>query len=240
MAKILCVLYDDPDRRLSDQLSARRSAAHRALSRRPDACPARARSTSSPAQLLGSVGGELGLRKFLEAAGHQLVVTEDKDGPDSEFERELVDADVVISQPFWPAYLTAERIAKAQEPQAGDHRRHRFGPCRPAGGDRPRHHGRRGDLLQLDQRRRACGDDDPRAGPQLSPVVGSGEGGRLEHRRLRGAVLRHRGDACRHGRGRSDRLGGAAPAEAVRRAPALYRSPPAAARSRGGAGRYLA
>ncbi len=29
------------------------------------------------------------------------------------FDRELVDADVVISQPFWPAYLTAERMAKA-------------------------------------------------------------------------------------------------------------------------------
>ena len=31
------------------------------------------------------------------------------------FERELPDADVVISQPFWPAYLTAERIAKAKK-----------------------------------------------------------------------------------------------------------------------------
>ena len=41
------------------------------------------------------------------------MVTSDKEGPDSEFERELPDADVVISQPFWPAYLTAERIAKA-------------------------------------------------------------------------------------------------------------------------------
>jgi formate dehydrogenase len=40
-------------------------------------------------------------------------VTSDKDGPDSVFERELVDAEIVISQPFWPAYLTAERIAKA-------------------------------------------------------------------------------------------------------------------------------
>ena len=29
------------------------------------------------------------------------------------FERELPDAEIVISQPFWPAYLTAERIAKA-------------------------------------------------------------------------------------------------------------------------------
>ena len=42
-----------------------------------------------------------------------MIVTSDKDGPDSVFERELPDADVVISQPFWPAYLTAERIAKA-------------------------------------------------------------------------------------------------------------------------------
>jgi formate dehydrogenase len=40
-------------------------------------------------------------------------VTSDKDGPDSAFERELVDADVVISQPFWPAYMTPERFAKA-------------------------------------------------------------------------------------------------------------------------------
>jgi formate dehydrogenase len=69
----------------------------------------------TPGQLVGCVSGALGLRKFLEAAGHQLVVTADKDGPDSEFERHLPDADVVISQPFWPAYLTAERIAKAVE-----------------------------------------------------------------------------------------------------------------------------
>jgi formate dehydrogenase len=41
------------------------------------------------------------------------VVTSDKDGSDSEFERNLPDADVVISQPFWPAYMTAERFAKA-------------------------------------------------------------------------------------------------------------------------------
>jgi formate dehydrogenase len=53
------------------------------------------------------------LRSFLEAAGHRLIVTSDKDGPDSEFERHLPEADVVISQPFWPAYMTAERFAKA-------------------------------------------------------------------------------------------------------------------------------
>jgi formate dehydrogenase len=67
----------------------------------------------TPGELLGSVSGALGLRKFFEEGGHELVVTSDKDGPDSEFERELPDADIVISQPFWPAYLTKERIAKA-------------------------------------------------------------------------------------------------------------------------------
>lgn len=66
-----------------------------------------------PGALLGSVSGELGLRKFLESQGHTLVVTSDKDGPGSVFEKELGDADIVISQPFWPAYLTAERIARA-------------------------------------------------------------------------------------------------------------------------------
>src|SRR4029450_5377958 len=53
------------------------------------------------------------LRKFLEDAGHTLVVTSDKEGPNSVFEKELPDAEVVISQPFWPAYMTAERFAKA-------------------------------------------------------------------------------------------------------------------------------
>src|SRR5207247_1744505 len=68
-----------------------------------------------PGALLGSVSGELGLRKFLEQRGHRLVVTSDKDGPDSVFERELGEAEIVISQPFWPAYLTAGRIAKARK-----------------------------------------------------------------------------------------------------------------------------
>jgi len=66
-----------------------------------------------PGEMLGCVSGALGLRKLFEEGGHELVVTSDKDGPDSEFERELPDADIVISQPFWPAYITKERFAKA-------------------------------------------------------------------------------------------------------------------------------
>ena len=113
MAKILCVLYDDPVDGYPTSYP-RDDLPH--IERYPDGqtLPTPKAIDFQPGQLLGSVGGELGLRKFLEAAGHQLVVTEDKDGPDSEFERELVDADVVISQPFWPAYMTAERFAKAR------------------------------------------------------------------------------------------------------------------------------
>jgi hypothetical protein len=39
------------------------------------------------------VSGELGLRWFLDEAGHTLVVTSDKEGPDSVFDRELPDAE---------------------------------------------------------------------------------------------------------------------------------------------------
>ncbi|MGH2477216.1 MAG: NAD-dependent formate dehydrogenase, partial [Candidatus Limnocylindrales bacterium] len=67
----------------------------------------------TPGELLGCVSGALGLRGYCEAEGHELVVTSDKDGEDSELDRNLSDAEVVISQPFWPAYMTAERMAKA-------------------------------------------------------------------------------------------------------------------------------
>lgn len=65
----------------------------------------------TPGDLLGCVSGELGLRKYLEDNGHTLVVTSDKDGPGCQLEKEMVDAEIVISQPFWPAYITAERMA---------------------------------------------------------------------------------------------------------------------------------
>ncbi|MFD7615301.1 NAD-dependent formate dehydrogenase [Streptomyces sp. NPDC059828] len=67
----------------------------------------------TPGHLLGCVSGELGLRRFLEDRGHTFVVTSDKEGSDSDLDRELPDTDVVVSQPFWPAYLTPERIAAA-------------------------------------------------------------------------------------------------------------------------------
>jgi formate dehydrogenase len=112
MAKVLCVLYDDP---VDGFPPAYARDAIPTISSYHDgqSAPTPAGLGFTPGELLGSVSGELGLREFLESRGHELVVTSDKDGPDSVFERELPDAEVVISQPFWPAYLTAERIAKA-------------------------------------------------------------------------------------------------------------------------------
>jgi formate dehydrogenase len=112
MAKIVCVLYDDPvdgypPKYARDDIPK--------IEKYPDGqtTPTPSAIDFSPGELLGCVSGELGLRKFLEDAGHELVVTADKDGEGSEFDQHLPDAEVVISQPFWPAYLTAERIAKA-------------------------------------------------------------------------------------------------------------------------------
>src|SRR5713101_4045924 len=114
MARVICVLYDDPIGGYPKSYA--RDDIPR-LERYPggQTLPTPKRIDFQPGHLLGSVTGELGLRKFLEEQGHTLIVTADKDGPDSVLERELVDAEIVISQPFWPAYLTAERIAKAPE-----------------------------------------------------------------------------------------------------------------------------
>ena len=112
MAKVLCVLYDDPVDGYPPAY-ARDGVPSVGGYHDGQTTPNPERIDFTPGELLGSVSGELGLRSFLEENGHTLVVTSDKEGEDSEFERELVDADVVISQPFWPAYLTADRIAKA-------------------------------------------------------------------------------------------------------------------------------
>jgi len=112
MANVLCVLYDDP---VDGYPPAYPRDDVPQIERYPDGqtTPTPEALDFTPGDLLGCVSGELGLREFLEQGGHTLVVTSDKDAPHSEFERQLPEAEVVISQPFWPAYLTAERIAKA-------------------------------------------------------------------------------------------------------------------------------
>ena len=110
--KVLCVLYDDPVEGFPPNYARDTIPT---LTHYPDGqtLPSPSSVDFNPGHLLGSVSGGLGLEEFLTGRGHKFVVTSDKDGPESVFERELDDADVVISQPFWPAYLTAERIEKA-------------------------------------------------------------------------------------------------------------------------------
>ncbi|MFA1702700.1 NAD-dependent formate dehydrogenase [Mycobacterium intracellulare] len=112
MAKCVMVLYPDP---VDGYPPAYARDSIPTIHGYPDGSTVPTPSTIdfTPGELLGCVSGALGLRTFFEDAGHELVVTSDKDGPDSEFERALPDAEIVISQPFWPAYLTKERIAKA-------------------------------------------------------------------------------------------------------------------------------
>ena len=113
MAKIVLVLYDDP-------IDGYPTSYPRDDLPQPEiypdgqTLPTPKAIDFKPGVLLGSVSGELGLRKYLESNGHTLVVTSSKDGADSVLDRELHDAEIVISQPFWPAYMTAERIAKAK------------------------------------------------------------------------------------------------------------------------------
>jgi len=111
--KVVCVLYDDPvtgypPKYVRDDIPQVTCYPDGQTAPTPVSEPG-----FKPGTLLGCVSGELGLRRFLEERGHELVVTSSKDGPDCELEKHLADAEVVISQPFWPAYMTAERIAKA-------------------------------------------------------------------------------------------------------------------------------
>ena len=113
MAKVLCVLYDDP---VDGYPTSYARDAIPTIKRYYDGHDTDSRADRVRAGgAFGSVSGELGLRRFLEERGHTFVVTSNKDGPDSVFERELPGTEVVISQPFLTAYLTAERIAEARE-----------------------------------------------------------------------------------------------------------------------------
>ena len=110
--KILCVLYDDP---IDGHPTSYARNSIPKLDQYPDgqSMPSPKNIDFTPGELLGSISGELGLRKFIENAGHELIVTSDKDSKDSVFDQHLSDSSIVISQPFWPAYLTKDRIDKS-------------------------------------------------------------------------------------------------------------------------------
>ena len=103
--KILCILYDDPKDGMPQSYPLSDLPK---LERYPDgmALPTPQGRYFTPGDLLGCVSGELGLRKFLENNGHEFIVTSSKDGDDCEADKHIVDSDIVISQQFFPYYLT--------------------------------------------------------------------------------------------------------------------------------------
>ena len=112
--KILCILYDDPKGGMPNSYAVKDLPK---IDKYPDgmSLPSPKGRDFVPGELLGCVSGELGLRKFLESEGHELVVTSDKDAKGCKADQELVDADIVISQPFFPYYLTKERFSIAKK-----------------------------------------------------------------------------------------------------------------------------
>lgn len=66
---------------------------------------------------VGCTENALGIRSWLESQGHEYIVTADKEGPHCELEKHIPDLHVLITTPFHPAYVTAERIKKAKNLQ---------------------------------------------------------------------------------------------------------------------------
>lgn len=51
---------------------------------------------------------------IVRANAARFIVTDDKEGPNSVFQQHIVDADILVTTPFHPAYVTKEIIAKAK------------------------------------------------------------------------------------------------------------------------------
>ncbi|MFR9728142.1 NAD-dependent formate dehydrogenase [Saccharopolyspora sp. MS10] len=73
--------------------------------------PAERSPDHSGLELLGSVEGALGLAGELGSEGHELVSLSDRD---EALREHLPDADVFITTPFWPTYLSAEHLRRAE------------------------------------------------------------------------------------------------------------------------------
>src|SRR3546814_18233152 len=74
MAKVVCVLYDDP---INGYPTSYARDGLPEIHTYPDGqtLPTPKAIDFTPGHLLGSVSGELGLRQYLESQGHTLVVT---------------------------------------------------------------------------------------------------------------------------------------------------------------------
>jgi formate dehydrogenase len=68
-------------------------------------------SAAENPEVLGCAENALGLREALEADGHELVSTIEREG--DELLGHLRDADVLITTPFWPVYVTGDMLGEA-------------------------------------------------------------------------------------------------------------------------------
>ncbi|KAL7415901.1 putative formate dehydrogenase [Mrakia frigida] len=75
------------------------------------------KSAEEEPRLLGTTENKLGIESWLKEQGHELVVTTDKEGPDSVFQKELLTTDVLITTPFHPGYLTADLLSVEKSPR---------------------------------------------------------------------------------------------------------------------------
>ncbi|OUM54014.1 hypothetical protein BVG19_g3352 [[Candida] boidinii] len=66
-------------------------------------------------KLYGCTENKLGIANWLKDQGHELITTSDKEGANSVLDQHIPDADIIITTPFHPAYITKERIDKAKK-----------------------------------------------------------------------------------------------------------------------------
>lgn len=67
----------------------------------------------APPELLGCAENALGLREWLEGEGHDVVSTSAREG--DELTKELEDAEVLVTTPFWPVYASREVLEAAPD-----------------------------------------------------------------------------------------------------------------------------
>lgn len=68
----------------------------------------------NPLEIPHSERFQLGLREWLEDQGHEYIVTGDKEGSNSAFQKHITDAEILITTPFHPGYLTRDLVEKAK------------------------------------------------------------------------------------------------------------------------------
>lgn len=65
-------------------------------------------------RLYGCLENELGIRELVESHGYELIKTSNKDPEGNcEVDEQLKDAEIIITTPFWPTYVTKKRIENA-------------------------------------------------------------------------------------------------------------------------------